>query len=1527
MPQRLRQILFSVPAIIAVVLLALYLAGGFLALPAIVKWQLEKQVPEQLGQRISVGAVHFNPLALRLDVDDLALSDPDGQPLIAVKRLQADFELRSVLDRAWVFASATLEAPVVHLELTDDGRNNFSPLLERLAGEPAPESGGLPRLVVKRVALTGARVDFSDRRLAPPLVARVEPLQFEIADLSTLPASAARYRLSARTAAGESLTLAGGLGLDPVAVSGELAVKDLAVATVVRGLSRLVALDSPAGTIGLAARFDLGVDAAGTIAGTVQDVDLDVAKLSVAAAGADTPLLAMESLALNGGRVDLDSREVAVAKLVLADGRVAAAANEQSVLDWSQIVRASGAATPQTPPVTAADTPRSGAAAAAPKPWHIAVASTTVSDIAVKFLDAASRRRASVDAVGIDAAATATVGAAGMRIELRRPRLSLAASRLEDGADRLDLPAARIEADGVSIDAGGERFELALDAPRVSAPEGATARQGEASLVLGGLSVGGAGAAVVVEGATTTGTIDDASVGLASAALNASGQSVQLGEVSVAGSRIALRAQAEQVGFDVTAPRGTLADLRMAQAGDGLDVRAATLAGETLSLAQSGAEMRIAAGAPAVSLSGIDAHRGDERAAAGELSLAGKALTLTRADDGPLELALDAIRTTAGTVALNRGTDGIDVRTATLNGDAMTLTHAEGQVRITGGGAGATIAGVAARQGSDRIALEDAAFDAREIAVAAGGGSPDASVVEASLAGVALRLASVGIVAQGATAEVLRFAAADVGAESMALGVSDAPLALTGEGLTAKLVDVAMNSPADATEMARIGSVTLDGGAFNLADRAASAGNVTVAGGNAQTWIDAQGRFNGLVVIRGLASATAGPAPEAAPEAPHAPDAQAADSPWRLALGSVAVDDFAVGFEDRRVPPALAVGFDAIRARIADLDTASATPMQIEFQANVAGGGDIRTSGSVRLDNGAADLQATIAGVALSPAQRYLSEVAALRLGSGTVSAEGRLRFGDEAGAGARFAYAGSVAVDGLQLEEVEPQRPFLAWNSVATGDLVLTLGPDRVDIGELRIEGPSGRLVIAEDRTVNLTDVLKPAEPEAPPAPKGEPADEPFPVSIARVRVTGGELDFADLSLRPQFGARMHDLKGVVTGLATDNDDGAELQLDAQVDEYGSARIRGRISVLDPEALTDVEMAFRNLEMTSLSPYVVKFAGYRIAAGRLALDLEYKVRNGKLAGKNKIVLNQVELGEKVDSPGALDLPLDLAIAILKDADGVIDIGLPVSGDLNDPTFDYGEVIGKAMGNMLGKIVTAPFGALGALFGGGERKLDTIDFEPGRDTIAPPERQKLEAVARALKERPALRLVVPPTYAPAQDTAVLKSLAVRTDIVTRMGGELPPDEDPGPIDTANPRVQRAVEAAFSARNSPAALAALKRRAVEAAAPAGAGAASPAPPAKPSGGSAAAGGAPKSTTPPSGPPPAFYQGLVEQMISTTSVSEPMLGRLAERRGDAIVRELTTVGGVPAERVALGELRKASAAGDDMVALQLELGVAK
>ncbi|EEF23049.1 conserved hypothetical protein, partial [Ricinus communis] len=275
--------------------------------------------------------------------------------------------------------------------------------------------------------------------------------------------------------------------------------------------------------------------------------------------------------------------------------------------------------------------------------------------------------------------------------------------------------------------------------------------------------------------------------------------------------------------------------------------------------------------------------------------------------------------------------------------------------------------------------------------------------------------------------------------------------------------------------------------------------------------------------------------------------------------------------------------------------------------------------------------------------------------------------------------------------------------------------------------------------------------------------------------------------------------MNGVVTGLSSSRDTHSQIELDGRVNEYGMARIRGNLNAFAPREDTDINVVFKNVDMVSTSPYAMKFAGYKVADGKISLDLQYKIHDSQLDGANQVVIDNLTLGERVDSPDAFKLPLSLAIAILKDSDGRIDLGVPVTGSMDDPQFNYGVVIRKAIFNVLTRIVTAPFRALGSLFGGSGEQLEAIDFDPGSDTLLPPEREKLAKVAQILAKRPQLKLSVPGQYSEASDGAVLKARALRAEIDKRAGIKLQTGERPGPLDLGDRAVRNAMRGLYAER--------------------------------------------------------------------------------------------------------------------------------
>ncbi len=1457
MLQKLRRILLSLPVLTVAGLCAFYLVVGFWGLPALAKWQGEKLVREKLGHNLSVAEIRFNPLVFQLEVRDLALADEQGKALLGLKRLRVDFELwRSVVDQTWTFSEATVDAPQLQFTLLKNGQHNFSALLAKLQSDnTAPqEPSPLPRLAVQRLAITDGVVEVSDEQLTPALLSRIAPLALSADGLSTGAQQTTRYQLTVPTALGETLTSDGTLSLNPISAQGQLALKDIQISTLVRALSRWVAIDAPAGQLAANGRFDLAVNAQNQLVGTLQDLGLNVTGLSVTAPGGAAPLLALEKTGLTDGRVDLAQQQVQFAQFTLNKGQVNAATNAQGQLDWATLVRPRADTPPEPPP---------GA------PWRVAIANTSVASVAVNLQNTAQGQRAKIDSVALTASPSGEFGGTALSLQLGPTQLALAGLQLESPGQQLTLPALQVKATQANLTQGGDALKLSLDAPYIGLAKGLSAQDKTTRVTLASTSLQADHATMTLAGANTQASLSGTQLALTGATFRQDGQDASLGAGNINGKALTLN----------LAPGQT-----------------------ALNLSQWGS-----------TLSQFKAQRGTESATLEQLTLQGTKVAVQQGSNAPLSATLQTTTVASRGTALKRGDDALALGSADLKAEQLALTQDKGQLKLNSTAATLDVTGLTAQQGENRLSLASGGLTSRQLMLDTTG------ALQARLNDTALNLGALSVNALGAPAELARLTQAKISAQSLQLTLPEGPLELTGDGLSAELTQAVLNSPADGAELISLGQAALAGGVLRLPEQQFSADTLTLAGGQARTWLDAKGQFNFISLFDTSPPTKAGAAPSPSP-APAVAKAPAA-APWRIAVKQTTLDTFAVGFEDRQVQPPLALRLDPIRAQVKNLDTGSnAAPLQLDLKTTLTSGGEIQVSGTAHASTGAADLQLTLNDIALAPVQGYLSQYAELQLASGTASSRGRLRYGDPKGAGAKLVFEGQMAVNQLLLEEVSPKRPFAGWASMGAEEVRLTLTPNRLEVTELRIDKPSGRLIIAADQTVNLTDVLKKTEPATPPAPPSEapavtaePTDEvAFPVSIARVRVADGTLEFSDASLRPQFAARMHELKGVVTGLSNDPAQSAKLQLDARVDQYGSAKIGGQISLMSPEKLTEIDMSFRNLEMTSLSPYVVKFAGYRIAAGRLWLDLQYRVKDGKLLGENKVVLKQVALGEKVESPNALNLPLELAIAILSDSDGVIDIGLPVSGDLNDPKFDYGTVIGKAIGNLLGGIVTAPFRALAALFGGGEKTLDSVIFEPGTATLAPPERQKLAAIARALKERPALQLVVPPTRSDVFDTPVLKSLAVRRDIVTAMGITLAPGEDPGPVDVANARTQKALEAVFSTRYAPEVLTAVKARAVQAIA-------------RPADEPAAATDA--APLAPPQPPTAFYQGLLDRLLSEQPVSDKALAQLATQRSDAIVAELTQTLGVANARTSVGKAETATAADAQSITLKLQLEVAQ
>ncbi len=485
-------------------------------------------------------------------------------------------------------------------------------------------------------------------------------------------------------------------------------------------------------------------------------------------------------------------------------------------------------------------------------------------------------------------------------------------------------------------------------------------------------------------------------------------------------------------------------------------------------------------------------------------------------------------------------------------------------------------------------------------------------------------------------------------------------------------------------------------GTFDLAERRVGMGRLYAEGGQLQIARDGNGQFN----VMGLL-------PKFPPSGPKA--ASSAGPPWVAAAKSVELKKFGAEISDQETGVQVHVSDFAASLEGASSDLKR--PVKFNAALNLREGGQMAAQGSVVPDSGAVQADVQVKQLALTPLQPLLAKHVKLKIAGGSVSTQGQLTTGAGGQKAPGVRYLGALDIAGLTLNEVDGEL-FAAWKNVRADKLTVSLGPNLLDIQDLRVVEANAKLIIEDDRSFNAARLLvKPTNADtkamgASAAPS-KTADDPFPVRIRRVRLQNAKLDFTDLSLRPQFGAKIYELQGVVTGLSSNRATRSRIELDGRVDEFGLARIRGELNPFAPRNNTDVNVVFRNIDMVTTSPYTIKFAGYKIAQGTMSLDLRYKVQNSQLEGANQIVIDKLTLGERVDSPDALKLPIELAIAVLKDSNGRIDLGLPVSGNLDDPQFSWGALVWKAFTTVVTKIVTAPFRAFGA--GGGE-KLEAIEF-------------------------------------------------------------------------------------------------------------------------------------------------------------------------------------------------------------------------
>ncbi|MDR3641946.1 MAG: DUF748 domain-containing protein [Humidesulfovibrio sp.] len=592
-------------------------------------------------------------------------------------------------------------------------------------------------------------------------------------------------------------------------------------------------------------------------------------------------------------------------------------------------------------------------------------------------------------------------------------------------------------------------------------------------------------------------------------------------------------------------------------------------------------------------------------------------------------------------------------------------------------------------------------------------------------------------------------------------------LAVAGLRLSKATLRWQDDSGRDAGPSATLASFEVKDIQVDVAGRHVRVGSVGLDGLNITATRLADGRIAGLQgpaakpTAAPIASQTAKKPRQAAKTAPG----------WLVEIAKTAVANTGLRLEDKAVRPASTQTLDITKLTLDALSTASKTTATLDLAMLINKKGVLAVSGPVQLTPLVCKLKVDLRGFELLPLQPYFADKVNLTVTKGQINGGGELTLNAAPDGSLAGGWKGQLTLGDFHSVDKVNSADFLTWKSLHLGGMNVALKPFSVAIGEIALSDFYARLIVSPEGKLNILQLVKKNAAQAAAAPEGKPEGTPMdktapvpatqaaaapatPVRIAKVTLQGGTVSFTDHFIKPNYSAKLGQIGGRITGLSSDPGSTADMDLRGAY-EGAPLTITGKLNPLSATPALDIKTEVRGVELTPMSPYFGKYAGYALEKGKLSLYLSYKIADRKLSAENRVFLDQLTFGDKVASPDATKLPVTLAVALLKNRRGEIDINLPISGSLDDPQFSVGGIVVQVILNLLGKAVTAPFALLGSLFSGGE-ELSHVDFAPGRALLAPDAVKRLESLAKALDDRPALTLEVAGSVDPEKDREGLR---------------------------------------------------------------------------------------------------------------------------------------------------------------------------
>ena len=592
-------------------------------------------------------------------------------------------------------------------------------------------------------------------------------------------------------------------------------------------------------------------------------------------------------------------------------------------------------------------------------------------------------------------------------------------------------------------------------------------------------------------------------------------------------------------------------------------------------------------------------------------------------------------------------------------------------------------------------------------------------------------------------------------------GKGEKETAAKATGITASVKALQLKKRGEAEEFLTIPALSIRNTGIDLMKNEVTVGEFATENGSVLVRRLKNGEINLLSLL---------PPAAKKPEKPEEKRESETGKPWAVKVGRLAVDQYQLKWEDQAPSETVAILLNEIGVKGENLSTAKGEKGRLSLALRLGQKGKVTVGGGVGIDPLSAELEVGVQEVEIRPVQPYFTDRVRILMTDGNFSTSGNLALNTEEGKGLRISYKGNSDLNQFASIDKPKAEDFLKWESLSFTGIEAGYNPFYLRLDGAALSNFYARLQIHPDGSLNFQNILaekkkdggETAEPPPKkPAPGKEPGGKesapPSDIKIQRVTLQGGQIDFSDNYIQPNYSANFMEIGGRVSGLSSEEGKTADVELRGMLGQIAPLEITGKLNPFAKDLFVDLSVKFKDIDLSPMTPYAGKYVGYKIQKGKLFMDLKYQIIKRKLDSQNKIFFDQFTLGDKVESPQATKLPVRLAISLLKDRKGEIHLDIPVTGSLDDPKFSVFSIILQVLGNLIAKAATSPFALIGAIMGGGQQ-LDNLEFEYGSAAVAGTNEAKINTLLKALKDRPGINLDIEGHVDMEKDREGLKQL-------------------------------------------------------------------------------------------------------------------------------------------------------------------------